>query len=741
MAKFIEHSTIFMVLTALFFCLFTTNLWAANEDAPPSVEPEGSAVITFSPEEKEYIQTHPTIRVSNEFDWPPFDFAISGSPQGFGIDLMELLSKRAGLHFEYVNGFTWDELVKMFNDGEIDVIHSLSITPERAEKAFFSPPYYHSKNVLILRRDTPDTNELSDLEHKIIALPKGWSSIQFFQKYYPGVHIIEVESSRETLEYVDQGKVFATVEQEGIARYFIKKFGFHDLKTSKWIDNDELQKTSSMHFAVLKDKPVLFNILRRALATIQPEDMARLESKWFSREGREIGSEDVGLTPSEWEYLKSRERIRFCIDPDRMPLEGFDGQKISGMTVDFLELFSERLGTVFELVPTGSWSATLDQVQDGNCDIVPMVNKTATRETFMDFTSSYLDYGMAIITGRDSHFVTGLNDFSGKIVGIPKGSFLWEIETTRFPEVSFVHFNDVEQCLMALAGGRIDGALLSLPVATYHIRSMGLSSLKVAGYSGIKDVIRIGVKKNDPQLHSIMSKLVRAMPVKDVDKIYKKWISLTFADRFDYSLLWKIGGGVVLVLILVLAWNYQLMRLNREIGRAHQELEKKSGELERLAVTDSLTGLNNRRYIQQILEKERVRHLRYQRPFSVILSDLDHFKEVNDRYGHQTGDIVLIRFAGLLKSVARESDVPGRWGGEEFLVICPESDLIGASTLAENLRKSFSELDFPTAGQRTASFGVACFRDDESVESLLHRADTALYAAKEKGRNRVEVDG
>jgi polar amino acid transport system substrate-binding protein len=157
------------------------------------------AAAEFTPEERAWIAAHPSITVSNEFDWPPFDFVVSGKPQGFGIDLMNLLSEKSGISFKYINGYTWDELVEMFWQGEIDLLHSLSTTPEREKKAYLSAPYYHSKNVFILRRDTADTSDLEDLEGKIIALPKGWSSIEFFQKYYPEVHIIEVASSRQAL--------------------------------------------------------------------------------------------------------------------------------------------------------------------------------------------------------------------------------------------------------------------------------------------------------------------------------------------------------------------------------------------------------------------------------------------------------------------------------------------------------------------------------------------------------------
>ncbi len=735
---------LFCLLCCLPILYFGSLAWAASSGQTVSVDGSStestisSAIVELTEEENAWLVEHPAIKVSNEFDWPPFDFAISGTPQGFGIDLMNLLSERSGLIFQYVNGYTWDELVEMFFAGELDLLHSLSMTPERAEKALFSPPYYHSKNVLILRRDVADTNDLEDLAGKIIALPKGWSSIQFFEEHFPEVHIVEVESSRQALEYVDQGKVYATVEQEGIAAYFIQKFGFHDLKLSRWIDNDELQKTSSMHFAVLKDKPELFGILSKALGTLQPEDMMRLEQKWFSREGRQIGIEDVGLTPNERDFLAKKATIRACISPDRMPFETLQQSQAIGMSADFLEIFAERLGTTFTIVPTSSSIEALAKIKEGNCDILPMATETSSRRTYIDFTSSYLSYSVAIITREKTGFIGGLHEFSGKKVGIPEGEFTWESAPKDYPAVSFVPFPAVTECLLALSSGAIDAALLSLPVATYHIRHMGLNNLKVAGYSGLQDTIRIGVRKNDPQLHSVMSKVTRALSMKDVDSVYQKWVSLTFEHQIDYSLLWKVLGGIALLLILIFGWIWQLMKLNRQIARANRELEVKSLELERISTTDALTGLANRRHIENTLDAEIRRTRRYHRDISIVLIDIDNFKRVNDSYGHQVGDTVLVKFAELLKSDIRGSDVAGRWGGEEFLVVCPETDIAAVAAQAEHLRQRISNIPFAVPGRQTASFGVASLGKGESRDDLVRRADDALYAAKNNGRNRVE---
>lgn len=162
-------------------------------------------------------------------------------------------------------------------------------------------------------------------------------------------------------------------------------------------------------------------------------------------------------------------------------------------------------------------------------------------------------------------------------------------------------------------------------------------------------------------------------------------------------------------------------------------------ELIRLSQQDHLTGLFNRRRITELLESEIERAMRYHKEFSVILMDIDHFKVVNDRLGHQAGDEVLRNIADIVRSGVRAADLVGRWGGEEFVVISPETDIGGSLTLAEKIRTRLESADLGESGRRTASFGVTAFEDGDDVESIIARADAGLYAAKQRGRNRIEM--
>lgn len=175
------------------------------------------------------------------------------------------------------------------------------------------------------------------------------------------------------------------------------------------------------------------------------------------------------------------------------------------------------------------------------------------------------------------------------------------------------------------------------------------------------------------------------------------------------------------------------------VTRDITEIVKLRDEIIKLSETDKLTQLYNRYKLDNALEKEFKRTKRTLIPFAVILLDVDYFKQVNDRFGHQTGDIILRELAAILKKSIRSTDMVGRWGGEEFIFILPDTDEIGAMQLAEKIRKQISETHFSHPERITGSMGVSVYREDSSLETIISRADQALYAAKHRGRNQVQL--
>ena len=190
------------------------------------------------------------------------------------------------------------------------------------------------------------------------------------------------------------------------------------------------------------------------------------------------------------------------------------------------------------------------------------------------------------------------------------------------------------------------------------------------------------------------------------------------------------------------AFNSMVKKLDAaraELEASNALLEAQAVQLEKLATTDALTAAYNRRKLNELTLAELERVRRYGRPLSLFILDIDHFKRVNDTYGHEAGDQVLVTLAGLLRAGIRATDSLARWGGEEFVVLSPGVTADGEAQLAERLRAAAAAHDHASVGTVTASFGVAEHSPGETPDELFARADRALYRAKDGGRNRVEV--
>ena len=199
---------------------------------------------------------------------------------------------------------------------------------------------------------------------------------------------------------------------------------------------------------------------------------------------------------------------------------------------------------------------------------------------------------------------------------------------------------------------------------------------------------------------------------------------------------------------LVYSYEQLLMSFKEEKERAEslaKELREKNEKLRNLSVRDSLTGLFNHKYFQEYLDNEIARSNRYQRSFSLIIFDLDHFKLINDSHGHRIGDAVLKKISDAVYSLIRKNDVPARYGGEEFAIILPETSLEGCIIIAEKIRKTVENLEFNTNSSSfhvTVSVGAASYLPDgkrKTKAELIDAVDAAMYHAKENGRNRLSV--
>lgn len=207
----------------------------------------------------------------------------------------------------------------------------------------------------------------------------------------------------------------------------------------------------------------------------------------------------------------------------------------------------------------------------------------------------------------------------------------------------------------------------------------------------------------------------------------------------SYALMGMMSFIYIIFLLSASRRVYQAYVESQRLRYENEDMSERQDVLTTAAITDSLTGAYNRNMLNVALPREIERARRYGTPLAIILLDIDHFKRVNDKYGHQVGDRALVWVTERITSQLRDTDALFRWGGEEFLVLAPNIDLAAAGLAADRMRREIEQSPFEPAGRITCSFGCSEFRVGDTRDGLIQRADRALYLAKTNGRNRVEM--
>ena len=323
----------------------------------------------------------------------------------------------------------------------------------------------------------------------------------------------------------------------------------------------------------------------------------------------------------------------------------------------------------------------------------------------------------------------------------------------RRPVWTPVYYSENSGQLMVSVSGPVYNRQQFMGAVCIDLTTNRLAELLESDYSAYLVDVRQNIvatnKKMDTEGTLVQLEKVVKDPKKDMPKIEHLEVGKVVCVGQDYVYKYKFEDApwvmymvtpksAVFVMSFVSTLPILVLGLLFLLTFSESEHRKKAEEkIREIAITDELTGLNNRYFLESLVDLEIERSERYQTDLSMIMLDLDHFKLVNDTWGHPVGDLILKEAAKIAKDALRKSDYIVRMGGEEFLILLPQTEISGASTTAEKIRKALNDKMFDTVGKVTASFGVAQKMEGESYLSLYKRVDEALYHAKQVGRNRV----
>lgn len=462
---------------------------------------------------------------------------------------------------------------------------------------------------------------------------------------------------------------------------------------------------------------------------------------------KDASSSSLDLTPQEREWLRTHPIVKTAIDTSWAPFEYLDEQgNYRGLAADYLALISQKLGIRFEPYKQGVWKDTVALMKQHQLDMYPCAVKTPERETYALFTAPYLSFRMVMATTDDVDYINDISELNHKTVAVARGYLAQEILRRYYPAIKRIEVDTVEEGLQAVATDKAFAFIDNTAAITYAIKQAGYSNLKISGELPYRSELAMGVRNDWPVFAGIIQKALASVTPEERDAIYNRHVAIKYTQPITWQWVLKIIFPFAIIVALLLYYTRKLRHLNRiykmtmqHLTQTQNDLEEANTKLQTLSTTDALTGVFNRYMLDKTLLQSIESAKRYNRPLSVIMVDLDYFKEVNDTYGHHAGDDVLKASARLLSENCRKSDIVGRWGGEEFLIICPETSEAEAAALAEKLCAIFSHTPFLENHSQTASFGLSSYREDDTPETFVIRIDEALYDAKKSGRNCVRI--
>ncbi|NPA54983.1 MAG: diguanylate cyclase [Epsilonproteobacteria bacterium] len=382
--------------------------------------------------------------------------------------------------------------------------------------------------------------------------------------------------------------------------------------------------------------------------------------------------------------------------------------KLQGIVVDMWKLIAKKASIDYEFIIEPIWQEVLKGIKTHKYDIIPGTSKTPDRAKYAIFSKPYFTFpfGIACQEGLNIRKITDI-----KSLAVGYNYTAHKIMKLHYPHMHFIPAKSVLDAFKLVEHKQAQCVVDMLPIVVWVMNQGHAGSLKLMFKTPFQFKLQVMMRKDMTPLKDKIDIAIDNLNVFEKNKIIIKYLGEGYLTNSYYSKLIYLAI-IVFVLILMIVWY-----------KAH--------EYKQISQKDALTHIYNRGALE-VLFRKLIKH----HSGSIVFFDIDHFKQINDTYGHDKGDLVLKKLADVIKHHIRENDIFGRWGGEEFIIILPDQDLTKGLKVAEKLRKVVEETDFDGL-KVTISLGISQFERGERIDDVIKRADEAMYQAKTSGRNRV----
>ena len=667
----------------------------------------------------------------------PFsDTSVTGSAQGFFIELWRLWAQLNGLEVEFLldDSPELNQLAQGHADIHIDNVIALDDSAD----AFLGPVIYSVDYGLFLANDIERVAHVSELINKNIGVLANSTFIQDIATNINNTNIITFSDYPSLFHAAERGELDIIAGQRDLVEHYLVKSNLQ----SSYSHFKAYKFTRHIHAILDQSQPELAQLIKEGFDEIPLEKLVALEKKWGLDKSSGFYKRQLAmlkLTESESLWLKGRGVIKFGVAKNWLPIEFVDKYgDFRGINLDVFELIAQRLNIDVEYTAFDSFDSLYQALINGEVDAVGSVMATESRKKEVLFTDSYWSMPWVIVHPRELGNQLRLEDFKGKSLAIPKGFYLVSVVREKFPSITLKLVDKTEEGLIAVQKGMVDGFIDSLSSGTEMLKRESMISLGMSVLDEVdKNGNHIAINKELPILATVLKKAVLTISDVESQQIYEKWFDISIETGLDKNVVMRvaaqIGVLIVIIIIIIMVWNRRLYLEIKNRKRLEQQMKY-------MATHDDLTGLANRVLLKDRLSNAITFHQRQELSIAVLFIDLDGFKNINDNYGHDVGDELLIEVASRLKSCVRESDTVVRFGGDEFvLLLTGLHNQNEAAYVAEKVLKLIQQpisLSSSVTASIGCSIGIAMFPDDgESDNDLLKIADSLMYKVKASGKN------
>lgn len=717
------------VLTLIIFCLISISLYS-DEDIR-------SKLLNLSQETKEFLDTKPVLRIANEIDWAPYDYMQEEEPSGIAIELVKTLSKILGFEIEWINGYTWSELLTMIEHKEIDILPCVMRNKERSEYINFSDPLLQMSFGIITLDKQQNNDIFFDLSNAQVAFIQSHGGVENALRKFGTTNAIEVPSTSVGIDAVKTGKVDAFIDDIYVLKNYAETssypFNLRPLfKTTQGLIAEDLM------VGIRKDWPLLVEAINAAIIFIYEEEYKSIINRNINSKSMDtqhfITTKTEPFTKEEVEWLyKNREVPLFFLD-NYPPFLYYEESTPVGIISGYLDEIERILGISFyykgqsEPLENG-----IKMLLNNDVSVFPALAETEQRiQQGLLFGKQFSASPIAIYGNRKSGFSRSISSITEEYrVLTIKGHAINEWLTKDYPLLKITNIPSAEVGLKMVDRNKKDLFIGDISTTNRVLARNHFKHILLLGSTNYSYTIGMAFNEQNRILLNIINKILPSIKTEKGSFIESYWAGQKVDTKISPT-TYLIGGVILLLIVLIFFFQAYIYRMKSRLLKKH-------------ALTDPLTGLSNRRLLDTIFEEERARAYRDSRHLSFIMFDIDYFKKFNDTYGHHAGDEALIKVAQSFQTIfKREVDHCFRLGGEEFGVLTTVEKSQDAYNLANKLITHVINLNIPHKKNYplrvlTLSGGVVVVdnHSTKGFQNYFSAADVRLYQAKKAGRNRI----